>query len=635
MKEKILILFFVMIIFSSIVLAYEENYIFIIDEEGNTELKYQTVLTVLPGYYIPGSNATLIIPKEAQNVEFYDNQGKIYPSLLDTKEGYNFYYIITKKVESDKPYEFGYIYNLPKYTTVRYNENYHFEYPIYLDSNIYVCTSPKASSYPIDYDSSPQNDWRKEYTYTKPNLTKIDLPNIDLTILKRIDFSTIFKTGPNPFNICPDGLKENKITNIEMEYLTKPKFDFSIPGKTTEFFTYNGEKVTLIAPKIYQDIIEKNIKTIEKTLPSIETQLNLNVPSKYNLKFVSDTDKVIYENDNAMVSYDDGTVFFKVSIIRSNNDEFIQINLLRGLINSALLNTYTPSSDRNWWTEGALTNMALKIMEDNNLPNSEVQKTMDEARDEFNNLTKDEIIKPIENSEPEDRIIIDSLIVDEIDNTCPDHVIKLNNITKEISELDFSEEKTFDNYLIYNLKEFCSNDISSILNKYGLPYDNVSFVVDKFKVMKEKLDPINIKKGKILELDDSKSKLEGVEYNLKRGKNIDESLTLTNEIESIYENSIKNKVNILKEYSNAEQKVDSIPIIFYLPSRIMAYNLLNKAIIDINKDNFDSAEKNINKSLFWIDNSTILSLIVYIILCAIIWIIYKKYTHHKKSRSNK
>ena len=629
-EEKILILFFAMIIFSSIVLAYEENYIFIINEEGNTQIKYQIILSAMPTiYYFPSSGIVLPIPENSKNLSFYDSYGRVTPVFKENKEGYDYYYVATKKVESQ--YDFGYIYDLPEYTTVRYKENYHFEYPFYIEESensednqpvgVYACIPSKASNYPVNYDSTPENDWRNPYTYE----TKINLPNLYLPKFNLFSYITI-KT-------CPEDFNENKIGDFTYGDYKKIKFDFSIPGKTTEFFThngftYNGETITLTAPKIYQNFIEKNIQIIEPVLSKINDELNLNTPDRYNLKFISDSDKIF--EDNAMVSYDDGNVFYKVGIIRSDSDEFLQINLLNGIINSALLKTYTTSSDKNWWTEGALTNMALKIMKDSNLQYSEIQETINITKQKFKDLKKDEVTEFIESLEPEDRLIVDSSIVDEIDNICPNHVIQLNNITKGLSELDFSEEKIFDNYLIYNLKEFCPNDITSVLDKYRLPYDNVSFVLDKFKVMKDKLDPINIKKGKILELDEAKSKLEQVEYNLKRGTNIKESLALVNEIESTYENSIKNKVNILKEYSNAEQKADSIPIIFYLPSKIIAYNSLNKAIIDINKDNFDSAEKNINKSLFWINNSTILSLVLYIIICVVIWIIYNKHCHKKE-----
>ncbi len=637
MQAKLLMTALVFILMLNCVSAlYEERDIFIIDSDGDTQYKYQLVGSVEYGYYIEAQDLVLLVPENSTNLQFYDSYGKISATYEYTEEGYKVYTVTTREIEYDEPYEIGFTHDLPKYTTTRYKENYFFEYPYYKEigseKETYVCIPNSASEYAEYYDSTPEDDWRVRpidyYNFTLPEIAK--LPEIKpITPLYGYDYN--YKSEYSQIQeveVCPSGYSDEWILGIDEGIITAVEFDFKMPSAKISNSVYNGDKITVEYPAIYKSIIEKNTPLLEKTLNSIEQKLNLDSPSSYKLIFVSDNDKVL-SGDNAMISYEDGTVYFQTGLMRLDNDQLLQINLLRGIINSAMLNTYGTSTDDSWWTNGALTSLALIIMKDNDLEINEIQTLLNDFKDAFDELTTNEIIEIMQDSEMEYRITIDSGIVDEIDNLCPNHAIKLNKITKDMDSLDFSNDKEFNNYILYNLREECSKDISEVLDKYKLEHDNVQVAVDKFNRIKQKFSEIKIDRTDIEELNTIRNNINQVEGLLKVGK-VEQATELIDEADNLYETKLKNLLEILKEFNTAEDEVKSIPLVFSLPSKMMASSNLDSAMTFIKEEDFDSARSKINSAKFWSNNALTISIIIYVLIGVGIFFGYKKYQNNKR-----
>ncbi len=641
MKIKILLITLLFILMlNSVSALYEERDIFIIDSNGDTQHKYQLVGSVEYGYHVEAQDLVLSVPENVTNLQFYDSYGKISATYEYTEEGYKVYTVRTKEIEYNEPYEIGFTYNLPKYTTTRYKENYFFEYPYYKEigseKETHVCIPNSASEYAEYYDSTPEDDWRvRPYDLYNLTIPKLDLP--ELTPLHQYT-STEYNYRSEyaqiqDVEICPSGYSDEGIFGIDEGIITSVEFDFKMPSTKISNSDYSGNKISVEYPSIYKTIIEKNIPILEKTLNSIDQKLNLDSPSSYRLIFVSDNDKVL-SGDNAMISYEDGTVYFQTGLMRLDNDQLLQINLLRGIINSAMLNTYGTSTDDSWWTNGALTNLALISMKENNLPTSDIQQVLNDIKDLFNELTTNEIIELMQDTTLEGRTNIDSGIVDEIDKLCPNHAIKLNKITKNMDSLDFSNDKEFNNYILYHLREECSKDISEVLNKYRLEHDNVQVAVDKFNRIKQKFGEIKIDRTDIEELNTIRNNINQVEGLFKVGK-VEEATKLIDEADNLYETKLKNLLGILKEFNTAEDEVKSIPLVFSLPSKMIASSNLDSAMTFIKEEDFDSARSKINNAKFWSSNSIMVALIIYALIIVGIFLIYKnnnkKYSgHHSK-----
>lgn len=679
-KHLFIIVMCLMIISTSIVIATEERYSFIIDQQGNTKLRYQVVLSVDEyGMYLPGFDMTFTPPEEAPNLEFFDSSGKITPKFLGTEEGFAIYEKYVPDIEYNDPYQIGYQYDLPQYTTVRYNENYHFEYPLSLERNstyvVSVCIPSSADTFPETYDSTPSTYEYNDWNSYKPIEIK------PITPITPITYTTTYYKGDSSIDVCPSGYK--KTYNYDFEYGVSNEItsSFSMSQNKLGLFTYEIGKIKIIAPEIYKSSLERSIQKIESAIPNIESKLNLNTPSNYVIYIVSDTDKVFTDTQNgnsASVSQEDGTVYFKVSLMNVGDDEFIQVNLLRAIINTALLKTYGENSDNSWWSHGALTNMAVKLMKESGLSYTDVQKAMNDVKDGIKLMTTNEIIEVMTTVDSQGQILIYSTIVDEIDSVCPDHVIKLNKNTKSMSNLAFSGDKQFNNFLLYNLKQDCSQDIGKVLDKYQFEHDNVGYILDKYNKINEKFQNIKISRNDIQDLNTAKSDLIQADSYLKQGKasealtlvekseeayarildlvtiyskieelkprliaipeelrspsvlsainkideaedlatkqNTKDALTKINEASVLYDESVKKMGGILQEYVDAKIKVDSIPGIFYLPAKPLAKSSLNSAVTSIKSDSYDSARGSIGTSHFWSNNAIIVSLIFYALI---------------------
>ncbi|GEM_PF-4807874 len=690
-KRVFPIFIFLIILCASLAMASEERYSFIIDEQGNTKLQYQLVLSVTEsGMYLPGFTHTFSPPENVTNLEFFDENGKITPKYIGSEEGYSIYEKYIPDVNYNSPYQIGYRYDLPEYTTTRYNENYHFEYPMSLPKNstytLAVCIPSSADSYPASYDSTPQTYEPTDYSTYKP----IEIRTI--TPISPITYTTTYYKGDSSIDACPTGYR--KTYNYDFEYGVSNKItsSFSMPENKVELFTYESTKIKIVAPKIYQSVLEKNVKAIEASLPNIESKLNLNAPSSYTIYMVSDTDKVFEDTKNGnsvSIAMEDGTVYFKISLLNVGDDQFIQVNLLRAIINSALLKTYGENSDNSWWSHGALTNMAVKLMKESNLQYDQVQKAMNDVKDAIKLLSTNEIIEVMSASDSKSQILIYSSIVDEMDSVCPDHVIKLNKQTRTMSGLTFSSDKQFDNFLIYNLKQECTRDISSVLDKYQFEHDNVAYIMDKYAKINEKFQNIKISRNDIPDLNIAKSDLVTANTELTEGKasealiliekseeaysrildlvtiyskiedlrpkltaipeelrspsvlsainkldeaedlvtkkNTKDALTKANEASNLYDESVKNMGGILQEYVDAKLKVEGVPEIFYLPAKPLAKGALSSAVTKIKSDNYDEARGSIGTSTFWSNNAIILSLIFYALIIGGLIFGYKKY----------
>ena len=693
-KKLSLVCLILILLLASIVFASEERYTFLIDEEGNTKLRYQAVLSVSsPEMYLPGFTMTLSPPVDVSHLEFYDSNGKINPRKAGTEEGYDIYKQNIPDIDYNQPYQIGYQYDLPEYTTVRYNENYHFEYPFSpeeaSDYVISVCIPSSANVYPVDYDSSPETQQALDWDSYKP--VRISLPYIPIgSISPSENYRGDFSISP-----CPSGYQ--KTENYESNSNQKITSSFSIPNNRLDLFTFEAGKIKLTAPKIYQTVLEKNVKNLQVALPNIESKLNLNPPYNYNLYLVSDTDKVFLdakESNSASLVQDDGTVYYKISLLNVGDDEFIQINLLRALINSASLNTYGENSDNSWWSHGALTNMALRLMKESNLPYNEVQKTMNEVKDQIKLLSTNEIIALMNNVDSEEKILIYSSIVDEIDTNCPDHVLKLNKRTREMSDLSFTSDKQFNNFLIYNLKEECPQVVETILDKYQLGHDNVQYVSGKYSKINEKIANITISRKDIIELNDARSdlqqatndlqkgntanalvlienaekaytqildlvqiyskvenlrpKLDAIPVELRsaeiltsinkideaedlvRGKNTTEALLKVNEALFFYDENTKKTGGVIQEYVDAKIKTESVSNFFYLPAKPFAKNSLSSAADLIKNDDYTGARNYLSNSNFWSNSAFTLALVMYTILIGLFIMGYLKIIKPRK-----
>lgn len=693
-KKLILLIFLILFSSLSVIFADEYRYSFIIDQEGNTKLRYQEVTSISEyGMYLPSYNEYFYPPEGVTNLEFYDNDGKITPKYIGSEDGYDIYLARIPDVYFLAPYEIGYQYDLPEYTTVRYMENYHFEYPWYLDANseiiTSVCIPSSANSSPVDYDSSPEEytttDYPfKQYTYIPiPKYVPFELPQ--------------FPGGDSSISVCPDGYKKTDNLDFELGISTNIKSSFSMSNNKIDNFTYESGNIKVIGPSIYQSVLERNIKSIETILPNINSSLNLDTPSNYTIYFVSDTDNIFrgYGDEYFFVSYEDGTIYIKTSVINSGGDEFIQVNLLRAIINCAILDTYGENSDNSWWSLGAQTNMAVKLMKESGLPYSELQDSFDYIKEGISQLSSEEIVEAMNGGDYQ--ILIYSSIVDEIENMCFNHIIKLNGSTRLMSNLAFTSDKQFNNFLIYNLNKDCSQDISGILDKYKLEHDDVIYVSNKYVKIFDKiknLDDIGVNKlidaknqliqandylnkGNVQEaleliekteaaysdilnlvmihskITDLNPKIQAIPEEIRPPSilsainkidetedlilknNTAEALIKVNEAAELYDAGIKEMGGILQEYTDVKTKINAVPGIFYFPAKIFAKQSLNSSVGFIKNNNYENARKSFASANFWSNNAVTFGLLFYIIVIGGAIFCYFKFVKSKKIKQIK
>ncbi|MCF7798509.1 hypothetical protein K9M74_01250 [Candidatus Woesearchaeota archaeon] len=627
-------------LFSNVVLADVERDIFIIDEDGKTTYKYQYGAAVDYGYYLESQEMTLLVPQDYDNVKFYDSDGAITGTYDSEYLGSDIYVVKTKEIEYNEPYEIGFTAKLPDHTTVRYQENYFFEYPYYKESGyekeVYVCTPTSASSYVASYDSSPEDDWR---TLDYPNYQDYKIvipqpiyPEPIFTIDGWGNYKSISDQLEN-LDICPSGYTEHQITNIEEDEITTVEYEFQISSKKTGLFSYKSDLIEVEGPKVYQSLIERNIKALEPTLSKISTRLNLNSPSKYYVTFVSNNDKVL-DGDNALVSYEDGTVYFKTGIIAVGDDDLIQINLLRGIINSAILNTYGTETYESWWTNGVLTNLAFTLMKEEGLSTKGVTEILNDVRDSIDLMTTNEIIEFMNDETVADKLLVESAIVDELDKICPDHAIKINKFTKGLSSISFKNDKQLNNYLLVHLDEECTADPTIVFEKYNLEHDNAKIAVKKYNEISNKLNELNIDREDIVELNTVREKVQLANQNLEKG-DVVESLKNSEEAIELFDGPLQEKLAVLKKYSQVEQSAESIPKVFSFPGSIGLKKNMDLAIQNINSGSTKEAERNLNDAQFWINNSSMFSILFYLVLIGIViggyFLFQKQQQGHQKN----
>jgi hypothetical protein len=639
MKQKIILhLILAIILLSNLVLADVERDIFIIDDDGTTTYKYQYGAAVDYGYYLESQDMTLLVPQDYKNVNFYDSDGSITGTYDSEYLGSDVYTVTTKEIEYNEPYEIGFTANLPKYTTVRYQENYFFTYPYYKESGyekeVYVCIPTSASSYAKSYDSSPEDDWRTfdydSYQDYKIVIPEPIYPEPIFTIEGYGNYNSVSEQLEN-VDICPLGYTEHEITNIEEDVITTVDYEFQISSKKTGLFTYDSDLIKVEGPKAYQNLIEKNVKALEPTLEKISTRLNLDSPNKYYVTFVSNNDKVL-DGDNALVSYEDGTVYFKTGIIAVGDDDLIQINLLRGIINSAILNTYGTETYESWWTNGVLTNLGLVLMKEEGLSIEGVNEVLNDVRDSIELMTTNEIIEFMEDETVTDKLLVESAIVDELDKICPDHAIKINKFTKGLSSLSFKDDKQLNNYLLVHLTDECTSDPAIVLEKYNLEHDNAKIAVKKYNEISTKLNELNIDREDIVELNTVKEKVQSANQKLERG-DVVESLKNSEEAIELFDGPLQEKLAVLQKYSQVEKSGESIPKFFSFPGNIALNKHMDLAIQNINSGNTQDAEKNLNDAQFWINNSSMFAVLFYLILMGVVVGAY--FLMHKQQHSNK
>jgi hypothetical protein len=637
-KTYALIFLLVFISTTGFVSASDERDVFIIDKDGNTKYQYQTLFASDYGYYIEAQSVELGVPENVTNLKFFDSYDELIPTKITSEREFNTYTLNIKEVEYGNPYVVGFSYDLPKYTTVRYKENYFFEYPIYLEQDsqkeVHICIPSSATAGATPYDSTPIEESTTPDIHDFKYYPMKKFPLIDpLPSYAANEYHKTKEAQFQEIDVCPNGYNDNLISDVNRGDITRLKFDFHSYDSQVDNYDSTSGKLSITAPVVYKQTIDHNAQLIEKTLHSIDAILNLNSPLSYHLTFVGDNDRVL--ESNSIISLDDGTVFIAISVLNGDSDQLLQINVLRGLINSAMLNTYGQETDTFWWITGALTNLALIVMKENGLPTNDVQLILNDVKDTFKELTTNQIIEFLKSvaTDPQSKVLIDSGIVDEIDTYCPNHAIKLNKITKD-ANLNFLNDKEFNNYMLYNLRGECSKDISEIFDKYRLEHDNVRIAVDKLQNMQEKFSRINIKRKDIPEINTINTNLNAAQEDLKRGK-VEEALRLLESSENLYDTKLQRLLGILEEYTNAENKAEAIPFIFSIPSKFISSSKLDDAIEFIKTDEFDSARNEINKSLFWSNNAIILSLILYVVIVGLIfWVFRTRLKNKSKHRLN-
>jgi len=320
------------------------------------------------------------------------------------------------------------------------------------------------------------------------------------------------------------------------------------------------------------------------------------------------------------MSLADGRVFFDVKLTREDG-EFFQVNFLRGLINSALFRTYGESF-ANWWSDGALTNMALIMMKSNNLKTGEVKKLIDLAKGEISlySLYSKEKLKEILTYK-QASLLFNSAIVDEIETYCPNHVIKINKTVQGIKKGHFTTEKQFNNYLIYIIKKECNIDISNILDKYYIEHDNVGKVIEQLVALESK---IKILPSELLseEVKNKITEINNAEELIQNGQ-VTEAQAKINSANNVIEPITIKLENILPKYNNTKDSISQIPVIFYLPGGMMAQGEFNEAINLIKMEKFEKAEQKMNSAQFWISNSASITLtLVVLAILGIIGVIF-------------
>ena len=365
MQKKIItalitVLIFVQLFSFVIADAEYENHIFIIDGDGKTTYRYQYTIQITDyGMYLPAFTTELYVP-EGENAKFFDNYGNVSAKKTDNYEGYDVYDVRTKEIEYNEEYGIGFQYVLDDVEIYRYKENYHFSYPIYDETiEYYVCIPDNFYSFPATYDNNPKEP--EEYNpYYIPELIPFKEYKIaDYTLLEP---GTGYNSIMQLVDKCPDGYKEASPDIIYDDYY-KVSLDYQNPDYEVPTEEYNGTNMNVKVPALYKAQIIDSLKAIDPILPQVSSRLDLDALSKYNVDFLSNTDEVF--DGNFMVSFDDGTAFFRVDAV-GQDSEFFQVNFLRGIINTALLKTYGEDFG-NWWSDGALTIMAMNLMKENGL----------------------------------------------------------------------------------------------------------------------------------------------------------------------------------------------------------------------------------------------------------------------------
>ena len=143
------------------------------------------------------------------------------------------------------------------------------------------------------------------------------------------------------------------------------------------------------------------------------------------------------------------------------------------------------------------------------------------------------------------------------------------------------------------------------------------------------------KKQGIDELTIIRDKVKKSKDYLESGK-IEESIKNAEEAEELFDGTLQEKLDILEEYSEVEDKYDSTPLVFLLPVNSLIESKLDLAVSNINSGNVEEARSSINNAQFWVNNATLLSIVIYLVIISSIvggLFFYKKsIKRHKKTK---
>lgn len=608
-------------IFSQFVFANEiERDIFIIDETGKTTYKYQYVTAVEDGYYLESFNLPVGIMPESKNLEFYDSDGAVSVRKTDEvdEEGFEYYNIRVQQTQYNKPRAVGFTHELEDFTTVRYQENYFFEYPYYQDSewprDVYVCFPEKASGYPKSYDSSPEDDWREDYeTYDQNSIRIVPYePSIydsyEITVWNEedlypsnFDFRDIMygtksvEDQLDSVEPCPIDYQERKITNIKEDQITKLDFAFKDADEKTGLSTIERDGVSVSVPTTYRRLLEENIETIQPIIQTIEEDLKLKSPEKFVIIIASDNDRV-FDGDNAMISYEDGNIFYQVGLLRVESNQFIQVNLLRGIINSAVLKTYGTETYDSWWTNGILTELSLQLMRSEGLPTQEVEEALQETAELIYEYSPEELSEMLETLDSEEVTVLHSAIVNQIEDVCPNHIINLNEQTSAIGII-FQNEVQLNNFLLYQLRANCGTAPREVLDRYYLEHDNVEGAIERQEAITALVGELPDEANALSELSQINTYIQDAKEHLAIGK-VTQSNQFVEEANRIYFGSLQTKLALLEKLETIDDQTNSIPAFARYPANWLIESNKQKAVASIDQldeDNFDVYSQRIIK----------------------------------------
>ncbi|MBT3298242.1 hypothetical protein HN385_04910 [archaeon] len=655
---------------SSSVLGNVERDIFIIDSDGGVTYKNQYVMAIEYGYYYESMELPFPVDSNYTNLEFYDSYGEIEGDYSETNEyAIDLYHLTTEEIEYGEPYEIGYTVDLPDLTITRYRENYFFkhmyafldDYPI----DVYVCVPGNALPYAQEYDSSLDEYDFYDYEFEIP--TYIPEFEYDYSIETYSPYQSVDEQIES-VDVCPNGygeyeLDENDI--VEDYYLY---YEFQINSEDDGLFTEDLGDITISGPIQHKELILNQLDGISNIVEPLE-ELDLETPLNYEIFFSSNNDDV-FETEYALISYPNGNGFLQIDTITIDDEEFLKLNVASLIINSALINTYDEPSKMYdyWWHLGDVGAIAYDLMKESGLSTSEIDEELELSKEllsehKFNHL----------DYLSESNIALYQ--TQQIESSCPGAINYINEITESLSNIEFDSLKELNNFLIYNLNDYCKEDLTNLFEELYLSNDDPMSYSLRIESLLESLELIedydfsekteleqeindvisyfetgNIEDGinsleeaeelygevesdilLIEEFERMKSELIDpidVQRNdiavlnefrdkvdeateLFESGDFEEAVIKLEEVEEIYNSELLNIVHLLTTYSSIEEEYNELSTISKFPTSFLIEPKFDKVIQELNSGDISSTEEALQELGTFVINAKTNSIIFY------------------------